>query len=426
MKPYPKYKKTIIEWIGDIPEDWEIRRLKYVMNIRNSNVDKKTNTNEEPVRLCNYVDTYKNEKINNKIDFMNATATESEIETFKIDKGDVIITKDSETPDDIAVPAYIEEDLNNVLCGYHQTLIKPKKLIGGYVFRYFQSIGIRQFFETEAKGVTRYGLSLSSIENLLIPTPNYDEQTSIATYLDNKTALIDDLISKNEKMIELLEEKRKAYIENLIGYSEFGLPLKYIINTQKGFAFKSDSYKTSGIKIVKASEIKNNTLTGSTTFLDPQEVSKYAQYQLKKDDIVLATVGSHINVSNSAVGQIAIVPEERRGDLLNQNTVILRTVDSRFLQKYIFFVMTTSRYRQHLDLFAHGTANQASLSLSDILSYKIEEISVEKQIDIISSITKHNELVNDIVEKLSKQNDLLVEYRKSLISNVVTGKVQVC
>src|SRR6516164_9613225 len=89
----------------NLPVGWLYRRLKYVADIQVSNVDKKSVEGEQPVRLCNYVDVYKNDTIAPGMLFMEATALDSQIANFALKKGDVLITKDSEEWDDIAVPA---------------------------------------------------------------------------------------------------------------------------------------------------------------------------------------------------------------------------------------------------------------------------------------------------------------------------------
>ena len=87
-----------------LPEGWTEVPLSDVSEIRVSNVDKKTNMGEIPVRLCNYIDVYNNEYITASLDFMEATATPSELARFSVEVGDVMITKNSETPDDIGRP----------------------------------------------------------------------------------------------------------------------------------------------------------------------------------------------------------------------------------------------------------------------------------------------------------------------------------
>jgi len=111
---HTRFKKTKI---GRIPEEWEVVGLKNTADIRFSNIDKKTIAGEQSVFLCIYLDVYNNDYITREINFMPATATEKEIKKFTLMKGDILLTKDSETPDDIAVPSVVIEDLENVLCG---------------------------------------------------------------------------------------------------------------------------------------------------------------------------------------------------------------------------------------------------------------------------------------------------------------------
>jgi type I restriction enzyme S subunit len=158
MERYETYRDSEVEWIGEIPEGWEVKKLKYIADTRPSNIDKKSKDEEEEVLLCNYVDVYKNEFISSELAFMTATASREQKEKFLLQKGDVLATKDSETPDDIAIPALVVEDLDNVVCGYHLTHIKPKKIIGSFLFRYFQTKYLRSYFKISANGVTRYGL----------------------------------------------------------------------------------------------------------------------------------------------------------------------------------------------------------------------------------------------------------------------------
>ena len=216
MQRYEKQKDSGVEWIGEIPEHWEVKKLKYLANANPSNIDKKSKDDEDDIFLCNYVDVYNNEFITRELDFMKATANKSQIEKFILNKGDVIATKDSETPDDIANPALVVEDFENVVCGYHLTHIKPKGIYGEYLFRQFQSTFIQAHFEISANGVTRYGLGVDIFNSVLILVPPTEEQTTIANYLDRKTAEIDDLISKKEQLLTLYEEEKTAIINQAL------------------------------------------------------------------------------------------------------------------------------------------------------------------------------------------------------------------
>ncbi|MCC8377389.1 MAG: hypothetical protein LN567_03235 [Rickettsia endosymbiont of Graphium doson] len=96
-------------------KEWSLVNLAEVADIIVSNVDKKTLINEKPVRLCNYMDVFKNRYITSNLTFMKATASEHEIRTYTLKKGDVIFTKDSETAKDIAVCAFVEEDIKDLV-----------------------------------------------------------------------------------------------------------------------------------------------------------------------------------------------------------------------------------------------------------------------------------------------------------------------
>jgi len=211
-------KDSAIEWIGEVPEHWDINRLKDLSDIQNSNVDKKSNDNEIPIKLCNYVDVYKNDFINASLDFMDATANKEEIKRFAIKGGDVFITKDSETCDDIAIPALATESLEGVICGYHlaQFRVKEKVFLGSYLFRLFQSKSYGFRFVVSAKGITRVGLGQSAIADSLTPVPSLSEQKTIATYLDTKTAQIDQIIQTINTQIEKLKELRKTLINDVV------------------------------------------------------------------------------------------------------------------------------------------------------------------------------------------------------------------
>ena len=216
LNPNVEMKDSGVEWIGEIPRDWGINKLKYISDVRPSNVDKHIYEDEIQVNLCNYTDVYYNETINSNSNLKKGSCNENEYEKFKLEKGDVIITKDSETPDDIGIPVYVEETLENVVCGYHLTMIKPVSVKGKFIFRFIECDRTRRYFELSSNGVTRFGLGKSSIENLVLPIPSETEQQQIVEYLDKQTQLIDNTISIEGKRIELLKEYRQSLISEVV------------------------------------------------------------------------------------------------------------------------------------------------------------------------------------------------------------------
>ena len=216
LDPNVEMKPSGVEWIGKIPAHWKVKKLKYVAKILPSNVDKHIFQDEVQVRLCNYTDVYYNDYITVDTVLEKGSCKEREFTKFGLRKGDVIITKDSETPDDIGVPTFVKDDLDNVVCGYHLTMIRPYACRGEFTFRFIQSDRTRRYFELESNGITRYGLGKPSIENLLLPIPTDSEQLQITNFLDHKTEQIDALIAAEQQKIKLLKEYRQSLISEAV------------------------------------------------------------------------------------------------------------------------------------------------------------------------------------------------------------------
>lgn len=201
--------------IPSVPSDWELASFRDIASILVSGVDKKARPGELPIRLCNYTDVYYNRRIGNGKSFMSATASRGEIEKFSLKKGDVLITKDSETPDDIGVPAYVAEDLPDVLCGYHLAIIRclPQKAFGSYIVQLMQFHRMRHYFYTLANGVTRFGLTSESINNAMCVLPPLPEQARIALILeqwDKASELTEELIIAKGRL-------KRAIIQRIFG-----------------------------------------------------------------------------------------------------------------------------------------------------------------------------------------------------------------
>ena len=193
---------------------WREVKLKALAKILVSNVDKKTLPGEKPIRLCNYTDVYYNEYITDSLSFMKATAKAQEIEKFKLLPGDVIITKDSETPEDIAVPAVVSEALNGVICGYHLAIIRPQQeLANGLFLSKLLSIpSVRHYFFSLANGATRFGLTTDAIVNAKLLVPTLPEQRRIGEVLQT----LDRRIENQTKQRDALRQQKTALMQQLL------------------------------------------------------------------------------------------------------------------------------------------------------------------------------------------------------------------
>ncbi len=218
LDPDVELKDSGIDWLDQIPKHWEIKKLKFNALVQFSNVDKKSEEGEFPVRLCNYVDVYHNDFITPDLDFMEATASTEEIRKFHLRIGDVLLTKDSEEWNDIAIPAYVTFEESDLICGYHlaQVRLQEKLIQGKYLFWFLSADCVNYQFRIEASGVTRYGLSNYALSNSLCLIPPTKEQEEIALFLDQKTTQIDGQVEREKKSIELLKEFRIALISEVV------------------------------------------------------------------------------------------------------------------------------------------------------------------------------------------------------------------
>ena len=219
-------------------------RLSEIANIEISGIDKKTVEREQPVLLCNFVDVYYNWAITKEKAkrFMPASATQKEIFKCAIRKGQVAITKDSETRDDIGIATYIADDFEDVVLGYHCALIKPNATIvdGRYLNAFMHTGCIQKYFEHNASGSgQRYTLSVDTINNVPVLLPSIEKQYVIGKFL----ADIDRKIELNRQMNRNLEAMAKQLYD--YWFVQFDFPDE-----------NGKPYKSSGGKMVWNKKLK--------------------------------------------------------------------------------------------------------------------------------------------------------------------------
>lgn len=215
-----KLKDSGIDWIGKIPEHWEVKRLKSLGVIETSSIDKKIKDEEQLIKLVNYTDVYnnKNREIRNSDEYMIVSANKKQIQSKNLKKGDILFTPSSETIEDIGVSAVVMEDLDNTLYSYHllRLRLKPKDVLLEYRKYIFNNDLVQYYFSHNSTGTTRKILGLNAFNNLLLIVPPQSEQKHIASYLDSKTQKIDLIIANIYQQIEKLQELRKALINDVV------------------------------------------------------------------------------------------------------------------------------------------------------------------------------------------------------------------
>ena len=437
MKKYPKYKPSNLDWIGDIPEHWDVKRLKYVADANPSNIDKKSKENEEDIFLCNYVDVYKNEFITSELDFMKATASDAQIQKFMLKKGDVIATKDSESANDIGIATLVLEDFEDVVCGYHLTHIKSKKIQGEYLYRQLQSEYTKSKFETLANGVTRYALGVDAFNNLSLIIPPPQEQTIIANYLNNKTIEIDQLIEDKKQLLQLFEEEKTAIISHAITKglnpkAKFKKSdIEWIGKIPKHWTMKklnwcfsnigsgttpkagNEEYYFNGtINFLMTGDLNDGKILKTSKKITEAAIKDYSSLKTYPiDSIVIAMYGA-------TIGKLGLLKIETT---VNQACCVMSN-PIHHLNSFLFLYFKAAK-KDIINMSFGG--GQPNISQEILKSYKIIVPPIEEQQLIVDFIQKETKIIGSKIKKTKKLIDLLTEYRSALISDVVTGKINV-
>lgn len=367
-------------------------KLSEVCEILNSNVDKKTKENEQKVKLCNFIDVYNNWAITKYTSkkFMTATATQNEINKFSLKKGYVAITKDSETKDDIGISTYIADNFDNVLLGYHCTLLKPNQKIlnGKFLNAYLSSFYGRKYFSNCASGSgQRYTLTIDVINGLTIPLINIETQQKIARTL----SILDQKIENNHKINELLhkilellyeqyfvrfdflDENNKPY-QTSGGKMKFSKELNRLIPNDfevktlgelvdifSGYSFQSNTYsnnKNDYILITNKNvqhSLVDLSITTNLLFL-PKKLPKYC---LLEPTNILITLTGHI-------GRCALVFS--KNCILNQRVGVVLPKEKE-LNPFYYSLIRNPLFSAILQRKAIGSSQQ---NLSPIDTLKIQ------------------------------------------------------
>ena len=441
--PYPSYKCSGFPWIGDVPEHWEVRRLRTVAEMRVSNVDKHTREDEFPVRLCNYVDVYKNDNITQAMPFMSATASWDEIERFRLERDDVLITKDSEAWDDIGVPSLVMESAHDLISGYHLALLRPfRETLGAYLARVLQSKAVAYQFHVRANGVTRYGLTHTGIQSVQIPLPPLPEQHAIVRYLDYVDRRILRYVTAKEELIALLEEEKQAVINQAVtsgldpnvrlkpsSVEWLGdVPEHWEMRRLRTLAemrvsnvdkhTKDDEFPVRLCNYVDV--YKNDRITQSIPFMGATASwDEIERFRLERDD-VLITKDSE---TWDDIGVPALVVESADDLISGYHLALLRPFEET-LGPYLAWTLQSKAVAYQFHVRANGVTRYG-LTHMGIQSVRIPLPPLSEQSAIVEHLDKAAAGIDTAIARARRQIELLQEYRTRLIADVVTGKLDV-
>ena len=428
---------------------WPTCALNEIADIRFSNVDKKSLSGELPVRLCNYMEVYSNDYITDDLSFMDATATALEMERFKVEKGDNLITKDSETPDDIGIPAVVMNEIPNLVCGYHLALIKPKhdKVDPIYLSKQLGSVRSAVYFSKLANGSTRYGLSSSAIASVTIPLAPLEEQRQIANvlsmldkaiektesliakYQQIKAGLMHDLftrgITPDGKLRPPREQAPELYKETPIGWipkewKMTGLRAKAVPGIPHlrtgpfGSALKGEHWVKEGRPVITIGALGEGAFIKSELlYVGGFDARRLKDFQLKLDNVVFSRVAD--------VGRSVVVRENQVGWIMSSNlmriSLDVEQVIPDLLQQQLSFDNRLKRQiRAKVNSGGRDVAN--SEILNQLLFVWPPYVEQQKIVEKATAINRKLQSEESKLDKLNKQ-------KSGLMHDLLTGRVKV-
>lgn len=407
--------------------------LRYLARIQNSNVDKVIEDGETPVRLCNYVHVFRNDKITADMAFDQGSATKMERKVFALNPGDVIITKDSEDPREIGVPALVVSSAEDIVCGYHLTILKPNEGVHGpYLFYGLCSKVAQEQFMLSARGITRFGLNQTGIGDCAIPLPSMARQVEIANMLERNTRLIDDMIKEKSGFITLLQEKRVAEISHAVtkginpdtpmkpsGADWLGdvpahwdaVPANWLFQPSKKLAMEGDqllsaTQKYGVIPLAEFEELAGRKVTLALTNLEKR---KHVE------------VGDFVISMRSMDG--GLERARARGSVRSSYIVLKFTdeVDGRFYG----YLLKSNLFIQALRLTANFVRDGQDMHFGHFRAVKLPRLPCLEQAAIANHLDRETTRIDGLIHETEHSIALLKEKRAALITAAVTGKINV-
>jgi type I restriction enzyme S subunit len=437
MKGYEKYKKTNNIWFPIIPIKWYLSKVKYVANTYAGGTPSTENSE--------YWE-------NGKIPWLpSGKLQNSEIitaEKFITEQG-LINSSTKWIKANTTLVALTGATCGNV--GYlkfkacaNQSVIAideiPEKVVSRFL--YYMFLNIRKQILTHQTGGAQAGINDNNVKNLFICIPSINEQTQIAAFLDKKTALIDEIIAKKERLIELSDAKRKSIINESVTkglnpdvkMKESGIEflgeipehwkivrLKQIANAFGRIGFRG--YTTNdlveegeGAITISPSNMKGNYMTfENCTYISWEKYEESPEIKIFNDDILMVKTGS-------TYGKIGLVKNLDRKATINPQILVLK--DVKINNAYLFNLLRTNYMQYQVETNVIGSTIP-TISQTKILNFHLPLPPNDEIEQIMFYIQNQMELIDKVIELEKKSIQKLKDYRQSLISEAVTGKIDV-
>lgn len=424
LEKYSSYKDSGVEWLGEIPEHWEVEKLFGLCNfIRgNSSFSKDELLNNGKYVALQYGKTYKVDEVNEKYEFYvnDEFYKSSQIVNF----GDTIFISTSETIEDLGHSAYYKRsDLG--LLGGEQILLNSKIEIINSKYLYFSSKVFSKELQKFATGIKVFRFNINDLKTIYIPLPPKAEQTKITSFLNKKTAQIDEVISQKQKLIELLKERKQIVINDSVtkgldkdvefvdsGVEWIGEIPKHWKLERLGSNFIERREKVSDKDFEPLSVTKN----GVVPQLDSAAKSNDGDNRklVRKGDFVINSRSDRKGSSGLSIldGSVSLIYIVLKPININSDFSHILLKSNGFIEEF---------YRN-----GHGiVADLWTTRFWDMKSIMLAIPPKDEQFQIVEHIENQTKKIDIVIELQQNYISKLKEYKASLIDSVVTGKVKV-
>lgn len=424
---YDKYKDSGIAWIGEIPEHWDKNKIIRLFSIIGSGTTPKSSKEDNYIGSVNWIQSgdINGGYIENCKNTISDTALK-EYPTLKIYKAPfIIVAMYGASVGNISI-SNIDGCVNQACCVMNETKQNFK-----YLFYAMNSV--KRYLIYKAEGGGQPNISQDKIKNTWMPIPPFEEQQSIATYLDQKCGEIDELITLQEEMITKLQSYKQSVITEAVtkgldknvplkdsGIEWIGkIPehwntyqLKRCSKFINGYAFNSNHFnKDKGIPVIRIGDILNEQISFEN-IVYVQENNELEKFIVHKNDILIA-------MSGATVGKIGVYNSDDKV-YINQRVGIIRTTQYNYIKR----MFSTNGFIDYINLSSAGSA-QPNISSDGILNFHIPVPPLNEQQTIANYLDQKCSEIDELISIKQQKIEKLKDYKKSLIFECVTGKRKV-
>lgn len=411
---YSEYKDSGVEWLGEVPSHWEIKKLKYICNVKTGDKD-----------TVNAVD-------DGDYPFFVRSQTVERINSIGADCEAVLTAGDGVGVG--RVFHYYEGKFD-----YHQRvymLSNFSNVLGRFVYYYLSSNFYKVALEGNAKS-TVDSLRLPQFLNFEFSLPNFEVQQKIVKFLDHETAKIDTLIEKQQQLIKLLKEKRQAVISHAVtkginpnapmrdsGVEWLGeVPAhwkvatirRYLLEHRQGY-YTTEAYVDDGIKLLRITDLRDMGDISTNNCPKVSRTDSLTNYLLKEGDVVFARTGG--------AGSFGVIPELNECLAYASYLIRFRFLPKHFNRDYLRFMLVADSFQLAVKRNIHGGVNQ-NIHAEDIKDTFVASPPLDEQQEISLHLDKQTFKYAVLIEKAKSAIELIQERRTALISAAVTGKIDV-